>query len=187
MRRSSLYVRASRVGCPTRLASSLINCSFRIQTFSLFHLFLFCLLLSTLLIVIRYASPLICTYALFVRLRSPPILSAPTYICLTTKQQQNYFYAFDYYTRAGGVGGVPAMIGLGADEDAFFRMCVEIQRNREFYKNADVRPPFTYASLIRQVSRPAESKGESSIANMQISSSSSISIPTTTTGHYRIA
>ncbi|XP_033175443.1 forkhead box protein P1 isoform X7 [Bombus impatiens] len=26
----------------------------------------------------------------------------------------------------------------------------EIQRNREFYKNADVRPPFTYASLIRQ-------------------------------------
>lgn len=28
----------------------------------------------------------------------------------------------------------------------------EIQRNREFYKNADVRPPFTYASLIRQVS-----------------------------------
>ena len=30
--------------------------------------------------------------------------------------------------------------------------CVsEIQRNREFYKNTDVRPPFTYASLIRQV------------------------------------
>ncbi|XP_053208891.1 probable serine/threonine-protein kinase DDB_G0282963 isoform X2 [Panonychus citri] len=26
----------------------------------------------------------------------------------------------------------------------------EINRNREFYKNADVRPPFTYASLIRQ-------------------------------------
>ncbi|XP_022239867.1 forkhead box protein P1-like isoform X2 [Limulus polyphemus] len=26
----------------------------------------------------------------------------------------------------------------------------EIQRNREFYKNAEVRPPFTYASLIRQ-------------------------------------
>ncbi|XP_077495495.1 LOW QUALITY PROTEIN: forkhead box transcription factor P [Amblyomma americanum] len=26
----------------------------------------------------------------------------------------------------------------------------EIQRNREFYKSADVRPPFTYASLIRQ-------------------------------------
>lgn len=30
-------------------------------------------------------------------------------------------------------------------------MFSEIQRNREFYKNADVRPPFTYASLIRQV------------------------------------
>lgn len=26
----------------------------------------------------------------------------------------------------------------------------EINRNREFYRNADVRPPFTYASLIRQ-------------------------------------
>ncbi|CAH1784951.1 unnamed protein product [Owenia fusiformis] len=26
----------------------------------------------------------------------------------------------------------------------------EIHRNREFYKNTDVRPPFTYASLIRQ-------------------------------------
>lgn len=34
---------------------------------------------------------------------------------------------------------------------AFF--LTEIQRNREFYKNADVRPPFTYASLIRQVSK----------------------------------
>ena len=28
----------------------------------------------------------------------------------------------------------------------------EIQRNRDFYKTTDVRPPFTYASLIRQVS-----------------------------------
>lgn len=27
----------------------------------------------------------------------------------------------------------------------------EIDRNREFYKNTDMRPPFTYASLIRQV------------------------------------
>jgi hypothetical protein len=33
--------------------------------------------------------------------------------------------------------------------DAFL-IFAEIQRNREFYKNADVRPPFTYASLIRQ-------------------------------------
>lgn len=28
----------------------------------------------------------------------------------------------------------------------------EIAPNYEFYKNADVRPPFTYATLIRQVS-----------------------------------
>lgn len=33
----------------------------------------------------------------------------------------------------------------------YFYTFAEIQRNREFYKNADVRPPFTYASLIRQV------------------------------------
>lgn len=33
----------------------------------------------------------------------------------------------------------------------YARLILEIQRNREFYKNADVRPPFTYASLIRQV------------------------------------
>lgn len=36
----------------------------------------------------------------------------------------------------------------------FFLAFAEIQRNREFYKSADVRPPFTYASLIRQVSVP---------------------------------
>ena len=29
---------------------------------------------------------------------------------------------------------------------------LEIHRNREFYRTNDVRPPFTYASLIRQVS-----------------------------------
>ena len=28
----------------------------------------------------------------------------------------------------------------------------ELAQNCEFYKNADVRPPFTYASLIRHVS-----------------------------------
>ena len=31
----------------------------------------------------------------------------------------------------------------------------EISRNREFYRNNEVRPPFTYASLIRQVSCPS--------------------------------
>lgn len=35
------------------------------------------------------------------------------------------------------------------DGPVFF--VTELQRNREFYRNADVRPPFTYASLIRQV------------------------------------
>ncbi|KAG5319588.1 FOXP1 protein, partial [Pseudoatta argentina] len=41
--------------------------------------------------------------------------------------------------------GLPYML-----ERAGLDVQQEIQRNREFYKNADVRPPFTYASLIRQ-------------------------------------
>ncbi|KAK6631104.1 hypothetical protein RUM43_014200 [Polyplax serrata] len=43
------------------------------------------------------------------------------------------------------VGGLPYML-----ERAGLDVQQEIQRNQEFYKNADVRPPFTYASLIRQ-------------------------------------
>ncbi|CAD7001100.1 unnamed protein product, partial [Ceratitis capitata] len=41
--------------------------------------------------------------------------------------------------------GLPYML-----ERAGLDVQQEIHRNREFYKNADVRPPFTYASLIRQ-------------------------------------
>ena len=43
---------------------------------------------------------------------------------------------------------------MGKTYTAKYCACIyftEIQRNREFYKNTDVRPPFTYASLIRQV------------------------------------
>jgi hypothetical protein len=29
----------------------------------------------------------------------------------------------------------------------------DIDQNREFYRRQDVRPPYTYAALIRQVSR----------------------------------
>ncbi|XP_055313469.1 uncharacterized protein DDB_G0283357 isoform X4 [Sitodiplosis mosellana] len=43
------------------------------------------------------------------------------------------------------LAGLPYML-----ERAGLDVQQEIQRNREFYKNADVRPPFTYASLIRQ-------------------------------------
>ena len=35
--------------------------------------------------------------------------------------------------------------------DHIHTFSLEISRNREFYKNNEVRPPFTYASLIRQV------------------------------------
>ena len=33
-------------------------------------------------------------------------------------------------------------------------LLTEIQRNRDFYRYSDVRPPFTYATLIRQVRTP---------------------------------
>ncbi|XP_065212770.1 forkhead box protein P1-like isoform X2 [Planococcus citri] len=42
-------------------------------------------------------------------------------------------------------GGLPYML-----ERAGLDVQQEINRNREFYRSADVRPPFTYASLIRQ-------------------------------------
>ncbi|KAL0267760.1 UNVERIFIED_CONTAM: hypothetical protein PYX00_009936 [Menopon gallinae] len=45
----------------------------------------------------------------------------------------------------GEISGLPYML-----ERAGLDVQQEIQRNQEFYKNADVRPPFTYASLIRQ-------------------------------------
>ena len=31
--------------------------------------------------------------------------------------------------------------------------CSELHRNREFYRTHDVRPPFTYVDMIRQVGR----------------------------------
>ncbi|KAJ8914766.1 hypothetical protein NQ315_013269 [Exocentrus adspersus] len=49
-----------------------------------------------------------------------------------------------YFSHAAMLG-LPYML-----ERAGLDVQQEIQRNREFYKNADVRPPFTYASLIRQ-------------------------------------
>ena len=33
----------------------------------------------------------------------------------------------------------------------FCPVSTDIVQNKEFYMNAEVRPPFTYASLIRQV------------------------------------
>ncbi|CAL1685870.1 unnamed protein product [Lasius platythorax] len=50
-------------------------------------------------------------------------------------------------------GSMPSMAGpirRRISDKSALSLAGEIQRNREFYKNADVRPPFTYASLIRQ-------------------------------------
>lgn len=51
------------------------------------------------------------------------------------------------------VGGALVFPKLGRPNG--YLICLsppELAQNHEFYKNADVRPPFTYASLIRQVS-----------------------------------
>ncbi|KAF7396574.1 hypothetical protein HZH66_007436 [Vespula vulgaris] len=53
----------------------------------------------------------------------------------------------------GTPGSMPSMAGpirRRISDKSTLSLAGEIQRNREFYKNADVRPPFTYASLIRQ-------------------------------------
>lgn len=34
--------------------------------------------------------------------------------------------------------------------DKLLVLYVELERNRELYRNQDIRPPYTYASLIRQ-------------------------------------
>lgn len=51
------------------------------------------------------------------------------------------------HSPASNVGGP---IRRRLSDKSALSLAGEIQRNREFYKNADVRPPFTYASLIRQ-------------------------------------
>ncbi|XP_073958563.1 forkhead box protein P4-like [Choristoneura fumiferana] len=47
-------------------------------------------------------------------------------------------------------GASPGPVRRRVSDKSGVTIAGEIQRNREFYKTADVRPPFTYASLIRQ-------------------------------------
>nr|XP_032524797.1 forkhead box protein P1-like [Danaus plexippus plexippus] len=47
-------------------------------------------------------------------------------------------------------GSSPGPVRRRVSDKSGVAIAGEIQRNREFYKTADVRPPFTYASLIRQ-------------------------------------
>lgn len=49
-----------------------------------------------------------------------------------------------------GGGSVPGHHRRRVSDKCNLPISTEIHRNREFYKNTDVRPPFTYASLIRQ-------------------------------------
>ncbi|KAJ2940975.1 hypothetical protein O0L34_g13101 [Tuta absoluta] len=51
---------------------------------------------------------------------------------------------------APGEGASPGPVRRRVSDKSGVAIAGEIQRNREFYKTADVRPPFTYASLIRQ-------------------------------------
>lgn len=48
---------------------------------------------------------------------------------------------------------LPTPAAVGCDDNRTTALYLaDIAQNQEFYKNAEVRPPFTYASLIRQVS-----------------------------------
>ncbi|CAL1541876.1 unnamed protein product [Lymnaea stagnalis] len=53
-------------------------------------------------------------------------------------------------SRGGGSDGGGGPVRRRVSDKCNLPISAEIQRNREFYKNTDVRPPFTYASLIRQ-------------------------------------
>ncbi|KAF9823532.1 hypothetical protein SFRURICE_011385, partial [Spodoptera frugiperda] len=52
---------------------------------------------------------------------------------------------------AASEGASPGPVRRRVSDKSGVAIAGEIQRNREFYKSADVRPPFTYASLIRQL------------------------------------
>lgn len=51
---------------------------------------------------------------------------------------------------ASSEGASPGPVRRRVSDKSGVSIAGEIQRNRDFYKSADVRPPFTYASLIRQ-------------------------------------
>ncbi|XP_026730118.1 forkhead box protein P1 isoform X1 [Trichoplusia ni] len=65
----------------------------------------------------------------------------------TTHHQPKHPHDF-----SGGAseGASPGPVRRRVSDKSGVAIAGEIQRNREFYKSADVRPPFTYASLIRQ-------------------------------------
>ncbi|KAL1399738.1 hypothetical protein pipiens_000180, partial [Culex pipiens pipiens] len=52
----------------------------------------------------------------------------------------------------GGVGGAggPGFKEINYPDVQDVEMFLDVHKNREFYRSHDVRPPFTYASLIRQ-------------------------------------
>ena len=51
----------------------------------------------------------------------------------------------------GAAGGGPVTSSSSSSAGSSLDPENEISRNREFYRSQDVRPPFTYAALIRQV------------------------------------
>lgn len=63
--------------------------------------------------------------------------------------------------RAGAAGLVPGLHPPRLPQP--LPVSPELAQNHEFYKNADVRPPFTYASLIRQVSAVVPAEGAADI------------------------
>ena len=59
--------------------------------------------------------------------------------------------------RTGARGTVPGS-GVSSNGRANLDPENEISRNRDFYRSQDVRPPFTYAALIRQVNNNNDPK-----------------------------
>ncbi|CBY21035.1 unnamed protein product [Oikopleura dioica] len=84
----------------------------------------------------------------FPRMPSNPIPSLPS---STPSWAGSGMGSSPYSTAAAAGGG-----GASQRESSFHRkrptlgISEELHQNSDFYKNADVRPPFTYASLIRQ-------------------------------------
>ncbi|XP_013395195.1 Golgi-specific brefeldin A-resistance guanine nucleotide exchange factor 1 isoform X4 [Lingula anatina] len=88
--------------------------------------------------------------------RSPPTNSTPKQSAPTTPHTPQSMLSTPQNSRPSSAGPVRRRVSdkcnlpISAGTDQLDSVHSEIQRNREFYKNTDVRPPFTYASLIRQ-------------------------------------
>jgi len=81
---------------------------------------------------------------------SPASIHAPSGLGRKRLSDSNGYHGLNGDTKDISLGLPDSPARRRIAERSNLDITEEIQRNREFYKNADVRPPFTYASLIRQ-------------------------------------